>query len=155
MLNIPPLDETPKESTPLPQGRQKRKQTKGPINSQQTAIDENDYENYVPSIPKNSIESEIDKISYKWEKSTVSRGCPNPANTSKRTVHPEKGCRNNTSTIEIWKLFIIMEVVNLILHYTNLKINAFLDILDQERKPYYASAIEATELLAFWGFFYA
>ena len=33
MLNIPPLDETPKESTPLPQGRQKRKQTKGPINS--------------------------------------------------------------------------------------------------------------------------
>ena len=48
-----------------------------------------------------------------------------------------------------------MEVVNLILHYTNLKINAFLDILDQERKPYYASAIEATELLAFWGGFYA
>ena len=48
-----------------------------------------------------------------------------------------------------------MEIVNLILHYTNLKINALLDILHQERKPYYARTNDATELLAFWGFFYA
>ena len=155
MVNIPPLDKTLEESTPLPQDRQKRKRTKGPINSLETAIDENNYENYVRSIPKNSIESEIDKVPYKWEKSAVSRECPNVANTSKRSARSEKGCRNNTSIIEIWKQFITMEIVNLILHYTNLKINAFLDTLDQEKKPYYACATEATELLAFFGFFYA
>ena len=44
----------------------------------------------------------------------------------------KKCCRNNTSIIEIWKQFITMEIINLILHYTNLKINAFLDTLDQE-----------------------
>ena len=47
-----------------------------------------------------------------------------------------------------------MEIVNLILHYTNLKINAFLDTLDWERKPYYARTIEVTELLAFFFFFF-
>ena len=61
MMDIPPLDETLEEPTPLPQDRQKRKQTKGLINSLETAIDENSYKNYVPSIPKNSIEIEIDK----------------------------------------------------------------------------------------------
>ena len=53
MLNIPPLDETLEEPTPLPQDRQKRKRTKGPINSLETAIHANNYENYVPSIPEN------------------------------------------------------------------------------------------------------
>ena len=41
MVNIPPLGET-------------QKPTKGPRNSLETAINENNYENYVPSIPKNS-----------------------------------------------------------------------------------------------------
>ena len=31
----------------------------------ETAIDENSYENDIPSIPKNSTESEIDKVPYK------------------------------------------------------------------------------------------
>ena len=39
-----------------------------------------------------------------------------------------------------------MEIVNLILQYTNLKINAFLDALDKERKPYNARQIEETEI---------
>ena len=43
-----------------------------------------------------------------------------------------------------------MEIVNLILHYTNLKINAFLETLDQERKPYYVRTTKATELLTFF-----
>ena len=46
-----------------------------------------------------------------------------------------------------------MEIVNLILHFTNLKINAFLDALDQGRKPYYARQIEETEIASiFWVF---
>ena len=57
MVNIPTLDETLEEPKLLPQDRQKRKLTKGPINSLETDIDETNYENYVPSIPKNSIES--------------------------------------------------------------------------------------------------
>ena len=81
----------------------------------------------------------------KWEKSAVSRGCPNAADASKRAALPEKGCRNNASIIEIWKQFITMEIVSLILHHINLKINAFLDTLDQERKPYYAFAIGTLE----------
>ena len=46
-----------------------------------------------------------------------------------------------------------MEIVNLILHYTNLKISAFLETLDQERKPYYARTTKTTELITFffWG----
>ena len=37
--------------------RQEQKPKKGPINSLGTANDESNYENYVPSVPKNSIES--------------------------------------------------------------------------------------------------
>ena len=90
MVSIPPLDETLEETTSLPQNRQKRNQIKGPINSLETAIDENNYYNYVQSIPKNSTESEIDKGLYKWEKSAVIRGFPNTANTSKCLARPEK-----------------------------------------------------------------
>ena len=35
------------------------------------------------------MESEIDKVSYKWEKSAVSRWYSNAANTSKRAARPE------------------------------------------------------------------
>ena len=73
MVNIPPLDETFEELTLLSQDRQKQKQTKGPINSLETSIEEHNYENYVPSIPKNSIQSEIDKVLYRWEKSAVQK----------------------------------------------------------------------------------
>ena len=66
-----------------------------------------------------------------------------------KVQHAQKICPNNTSIIEIWKQFITMEIVNLTVHrYTNLKINAFLDTLDQE--PYYAPTTEA-----FFGFFHA
>ena len=65
MMNIPPLDETLEEPTPSPQDWQKQKRTKVPINSLETAIDEINYENYAPSVPKNSIKSEIDKVPYK------------------------------------------------------------------------------------------
>ena len=44
-----------KKPTPLPQDKQKRKLTNCPINSLETAIDENNYENYFPSISKKSI----------------------------------------------------------------------------------------------------
>ena len=119
MVNTPLFDKTLEEPTPLPQDNEKKKQTKGPINSLETAwrqfIDENDYENYVPSILKNSTESEINKELYQLEKSTVSRGCLDVANTSKRAAHPEKSCQNNTSIIEIWKQFVTMEIIDLIL----------------------------------------
>ena len=83
--------------------------------------------------------------------SVVSRGCPNAANTSKHSPRSEYFA----SIIEIWKQFITTEIVNLILHYTNLKINAFLDTLDQERKPYHVCTLEAKKLLEFFGLFYA
>ena len=91
MVNMPPLDKTYEEPTSLPQDRQKRKRTKGPINSLETAIDQNNHENCLLSIPKNSTESEIDEVPYSWEKSAVSSGCPNAAIASKRAVHPKKG----------------------------------------------------------------
>ena len=93
MVNMLPLDKTYEEPTPLLQDRQKKKKkrTKGPINSLETAIDQNNYENCVPSIPKYSIESEIDGVPYKWEKSAVSSGCPNAAIASKRAARSEKG----------------------------------------------------------------
>ena len=69
----------------------KKKRTKGPINPLETAIDQNNHENCLPSIPKNSTESEIDEVPYRWEKSVVSSGCPNAAIASKRAARPEKG----------------------------------------------------------------
>ena len=136
MVNMLPLDKTYEEPTPLLQDRQKKKKkrTKGPINSLETAIDENNYDNYIPSIPKNSTESKIATAPYSWEKSAVSSGCPNAANARKRAVHPEKGCGNNTSIIEIWKQFIAMEIVNLIPHYTNLKILSVLRYIRSGKK---------------------
>ena len=98
-----------------------RKQAKVPIKFLKTAIGENNYENYAPSIPKKSIKSKIDKVLFKQGKSTVSRECSNAANTSKRAARPDDGCKNDTSIIETWKQFITMENVNLIFHYTNLK----------------------------------
>ena len=99
MMNIPQLLETLEERTTLLHDKQKQKRTKGLINSLETAIDENTYKNYVSSIPKNSIESEIDKVLCKSEKFTVSRGRPNAANARKRASPPEKGCQSNTSII--------------------------------------------------------
>ena len=142
-MSIPPLDETLEEPTPSPQDWQKQKRTKVPINSLETAIDESNYENYAPSVPKNSIKSEIDKVPYKWKKSVVSSGYPNVVNARKCPAGPEKSCRNNASIIEVWKQAITTKIVNLILDYTNPKINAFLDALCQERKPYHARTIEA------------
>ena len=46
MLNIPSLEKTLEERTPLPYDRQKWKRTKDPINSMKTATDEKNYENY-------------------------------------------------------------------------------------------------------------
>ena len=56
----------------------------------ETAIDENNYENYVPSFLKNSIASEIDKVTHNWEKSAVGRGCSIAANTRKHTADQKK-----------------------------------------------------------------
>ena len=46
MLNIPSLEKTLEEPTPLPYDRQKWKRTKGPINSMKAANDKKNYENY-------------------------------------------------------------------------------------------------------------
>ena len=68
-----------------------------------------------------------------------------------KVQHAQKICPNNTSIIEIWKQFITMEIVNLTVHrYTNLKINAFLDTLDQEKIH-----TMIPQLKHFWGFFHA
>ena len=101
IVNIPPLHETLEEKRPYLRTKKKLKRTNIPINSLETAIDEDDYDFYVPSIPK--IVLKVKYIQYKWEKSAVSRGCSNAANTSKRAARPEKGCENNTSIIEILK----------------------------------------------------
>ena len=60
-----------------------------PTNSLETAIDKNNYESYVPSIPKSSVESEKHKAPYKQGKSADSRGCPNATNTSKHETYPK------------------------------------------------------------------
>ena len=77
------------------------------------------------------------------KKSVVSSGCLNAVNARKRAAGPEKSCRNNASITEVWKQAITTKIVNLILHYINPKINVFLDVLYQERKPYHARTIEA------------
>ena len=59
MVNIPLLMKLLKNQHPYlrpGKSRQEQKPKKGPINSLGTA-DENNYENYVPSVPKNSIDS--------------------------------------------------------------------------------------------------
>ena len=60
MVNIPLQLKLLKNKHPYlrtGKSRQEQKPKKGPINSLGTANDENNYENYVPSVPKNRIES--------------------------------------------------------------------------------------------------
>ena len=52
IVNIPPLHETLEEKRPYLRTKKKLKRTNIPINSLKTAIDEDDYDFYVPSIPK-------------------------------------------------------------------------------------------------------
>lgn len=46
MLNIPSLEKTHEEPTPLPYDREKWKWTKDPISSMKAATDKKNYENY-------------------------------------------------------------------------------------------------------------
>ena len=62
--------------------RPKRKRNIGPIMSLDTSLDETNYDAFYPLIPKECLESNIDKTPSKWTASAVSSGRCNAANNA-------------------------------------------------------------------------
>ena len=71
--------------------------------------------NSTPPIPRPILQSEVDKVPYKWEESSVRTGRANAANTQKLKAQPQKGYRGKTSAVLIWKQFITSQIITLIL----------------------------------------
>ena len=53
-------------------------------------IDESNYTEFEPLIPHLILQSEIDKVLYKWEESSVCTGRANAANSQKVKFQPQK-----------------------------------------------------------------
>ena len=114
-IDLPPALDMEEEMAILPEERTKRRRVKGPTVSLDTAIDESNYKEFDPPIPRPILQSEVDKVPYKWEESSVRTGRANAANTQKLKAQPQKGCRGKTSAVLIWKQFITSQIIALIL----------------------------------------
>ena len=53
-------------------------------------IDESNYTEFEPLIPHLILQSEIDKVLYKWEESSMCTGRANAANSQKVKFQPQK-----------------------------------------------------------------
>ena len=87
------------------EGRPKRKTNIGPIMSLDTSLDETNYDVFDPLIPKECLESNIDKIPYKWTASTLSSGRCIAANIMPLRPKPQKKVHHKKEPIDIWQTF--------------------------------------------------
>ena len=58
-----------------------------------TSLDETNYDAFDPPIPKECLESNIDKTPYKWTTSIVSSGRCNAANIMPLRPRPQKSAQ--------------------------------------------------------------
>ena len=78
--------------------RTKQKKQVAPVMFLLTSLDKTNYDEFVTIIPKQSLESDIDKISYKWTASTILRGRCNTTNIMslgpqlQKAVHKKRTC---------------------------------------------------------------
>ena len=91
--------------------RPKRKRNIGPIMSLHTSLDETNYDAFDRPIPKECLESNIDKTPYKWTDSTVSGGRCNAANIMPLPLRLQTRVRNKKEPIDIWINFFTDDMI--------------------------------------------
>ena len=143
-----------------PVERPKEKRNDGPITSLDRALDESNFTPFGPRIPSPTLESEIDNVQYKWVASTsLTSGRNNAANILPLPTGPRSGAKYKKVAIDIWSEFITSEIITTILMYTNGKIHRVIAELPDEMKNNdkysHIKEVTETELLAFFGFYYA
>ena len=84
-----------------------------------TSLDKTNYHAFDPPIPEECLESNIDKIPYKWTASTVSSGRCNAANIMPLGPRPQNRVRNKKEPIDIWKNFLTDDMITAVLNNTN------------------------------------
>ena len=133
--------------------RPKRKRNIGPIMSLDTSLDETNYNAFDHSIPKECLESSIDKTPYKWTASTVSSGRCNAANIMPLRPRPQKRVLNKKEPIDISTNIFTDDMITTVLNNTNKKIMALIEQLPEEvrnnDKYTYLRDVTKEELLAF------
>ena len=81
--------------------RPKRKRSIGPIMSIDTSLDQTNYDAFHLPIPEECLESNIEKIPYKWTPSTVSSGRCDATNIMPLRPRIEKRVHNKKEPIDI------------------------------------------------------
>ena len=122
-----------------------------------TSLDETNYDAFDPPIPKECLESNIDKTPYKWTTSIVSSGRCNAANIMPLCPRPPKRVHNKKEPIDIWTNF-FKDMFTTVLNNTNKKIMALIQQLPKEvcsnDKYTYINRATKEELVAFYGISY-
>ena len=139
--------------------RPKRNRNIGPIMSLHTSLDETNYDAFDRPIPKECLESNIDKTPYKWTTSIVSSGRCNAANIMPLRPRPQKRVLNKKEPIDISTNIFTDDMITTVLNNTNKKIMALIEQLPEEvrsnDKCTYLREVTKEELLAFFGISYA
>ena len=96
-----------------------------------TSLDETNYDAFDPPIPKECLESNIDKIPYKWTASTFSVGRCNATNIMPLRPRPQKGVHNK-KPINIWTNLFTDDMITTVLNNTNKTIMALFEQLPED-----------------------
>lgn len=96
-----------------------------------TSLDKTNYDDFVTIIPNQSLESDIDKIPYKWTASRISRGRCNTINIMSLGPQPQKAVHKKRTR---WHKdnFFKEDVTTMILNNTNKKITTVIKQLPEE-----------------------
>ena len=141
------------------QERPKHKTNIGLIMSPDTSLDKTNYHAFDPPIPEECLESNIDKILYKWIASKVSSRRCNAANIMPLGPRPQKRVRNKNEPVDIWTNVFTDDMITMVLNNTSKKIIALIKQLPEEvhsnDKYTYHREVTKEGLLAFFGISYA
>ena len=97
-----------------------------------TSLDETNYNAFDHSIPKECLESSIDKTPYKWTASTVSSGRCNAANIMPLRPRPQKRVLNKKEPIDISTNIFTDDMITTVLNNTNKKIMVLIEQMPEE-----------------------
>ena len=101
-----------------------------------TSLDKTNYDELVTIIPKQSLESDIDKIPYKSTASRVSRWRCNTTNIMSLGPQPQKAVHKK-ELVDIKTTFLKEDVTTMILNNTNKKIMTVIKQLPQKVRNNY------------------
>ena len=88
-----------------------------------TSLDETNYDAFDPPIPKECLESNIDRTPYKWTVSTVPSARCNAANIMPLRHRPQMRVHNKKEPIDIWIKFFTDNMVTMVLNDTKITLS--------------------------------